>query len=507
MLGPPATVRYLSRSFAYDQAGRFSFTNGLPHQQTYGYDAFGNLNYRHGSYYNQPYQTDSATFTNNRRAGWSYDADGRITSTPTAPNANARTLSYDAAGRLVQTVDVGTSTTTTYTAGYDGDGRVLKESTQGATSQTTYSVRSTVLGRTFTTVTSAGAKLYTHVPAGGLVLPRQNQLSTPKVDWVQQNPMGVTETVADGAGVPAVYDALGNYIKHQYMNDPRPPMGAYAGASPGLAWQMMDPANYGMGCMVDGIPMSCSSAARWVNNGLATVDLIAGWTPNAGIIPIVTTHVETIRSSDPLNELNGQRIIVESISFGFLPGSESGLPQNPVPLPGTDAIRNRLTGDCNAYIASLLAKASELYGGGGNVAVAKDGLDLLNKISSFVLKDFLEIDGYPVGGTVAGSIAGNNRDAAGTATVLISTRFMYGSNPATSAMWQANYVSTAIHEMLHLGGRYNGYDDTQLATAASKLPGAAARLPAPPKNNRDMNRILNNSGYYNTELMKHCGGK
>lgn len=65
------------------------------------------------------------------------------------------------------------------------------------------------------------------------------------------------------------------------------------------------------------------------------------------------------------------------------------------------------------------------------MAVAKDGLDLLNKISSFVLKDFLKIDGYPVGGTVAGSIAGNNKDAAGTATVLISTRFMNGSNPGS----------------------------------------------------------------------------
>ena len=144
------------------------------------------------------------------------------------------------------------------------------------------------------------------------------------------------------------------------------------------------------------------------------------------------------------------------------------------------------------------------------MAVAKDGLDLLNKISGqggFVLKDFLKIDGYPVGGTVTGSIAGNNTCAAGSATVLISTRFMYGSSAATVAMWQANYVSTAIHEMLHLAGRYSGYDDTQLATAASKLPGAAAGLPAPPKNNQDMNGILNNSGYYNSELMKHCGPK
>lgn len=84
---------------------------------------------------------------------------------------------------------------------------------------------------------------------------------------------------------------------------------------------------------------------------------------------------------------------------------------------------------------------------------------------------------------------------------------MYGNRPATTAMWQANYVNTAIHEMLHLAGRYNGYDDTQLATAASKLPGAGAVLPAPPKSNQDMNGIFNNSEYYNSELMKHCGAK
>jgi hypothetical protein len=182
-------------------------------------------------------------------------------------------------------------------------------------------------------------------------------------------------------------------------------------------------------------------------------------------------------------------------------------PKNPsrVPLPGTDAIRTRLnTGDCNAYIASLIAKAKELYGGGGNVPVAKDGLDLLNKITSqggFVRQDYLKIDGWPVAGTVSGSIA------AGTGTVLIGTRLMYGSSASTIAMWQANYVNTAIHEMLHLAGRYSGYDDTHLATAASKLPGAAAGLPAPPKNNQDTNGILNNSGYYDSELMEHCGPK
>ncbi len=268
---PPATVRYLSRSFAYDHAGRFSFTSGLPAQQSFAYDVFGNLTGRSGSYYNQPYQSDSGTFTNNRRAGWNYDAEGQITSTPAAPNANARTLSHDAAGRLVQTVDTGASVTTTYTVGYDGDGRVLGESMQGPSNETNYSVGSAVLGSTLTTVTSAGAKRFTHVPAGGLVLPRQTELNPPNanVAWMQQNPMGVTETVANGGQVPAIYDALGNYIPHQYMSDPRPPMGAFSGASPGMAWQMMDPSNYGMGCMVDNLPTNCASAMRWMNSGVA----------------------------------------------------------------------------------------------------------------------------------------------------------------------------------------------------------------------------------------------
>jgi RHS repeat-associated protein len=239
------------------------------------------------------------------------------------------------------------------------------------------------------------------------------------------------------------------------------------------------------------------------------LDELDDWVPGPGDI-LYTNTLDRVPNGggwlfgdDPGNPLP----IVDP--FTKKPTGGGGIdPQKPVPLPGTEAINDRLnTGDCNAYIGSLLAKASELYGGQGNVAVAKDGLDLLNKISGFVLKDFLEISGYPVGGTVTGSIAGNNTFAAGSATVVISTRFMYGSDPATIAMWQANYVNTAIHEMLHLAGRYSGYDDTQLATAASRLPGAGSGLPAPPGTNQDMNGTLNNSGYYNSELMKHCGAK
>jgi hypothetical protein len=58
------------------------------------------------------------------------------------------------------------------------------------------------------------------------------------------------------------------------------------------------------------------------------------------------------------------------VSAGFL----YLIPQKPapVPFPRTDAIKDRLNSrDCNAYIASLLAKTSESHGRSGNVAVAK----------------------------------------------------------------------------------------------------------------------------------------
>ena len=48
---------------------------------------------------------------------------------------------------------------------------------------------------------------------------------------------------------------------------------------------------------------------------------------------------------------------------------------------------------------------------------------------------------------------------------------------------------------------------TQLATAASKIPGAAAGLPTPPKDYKDIKGILANSGYFDSELKKHCGGE
>jgi hypothetical protein len=181
-----------------------------------------------------------------------------------------------------------------------------------------------------------------------------------------------------------------------------------------------------------------------------------------------------------------------------LDGQLFSLPQQipiPIPFPGRDAIKNRInTGDCNAYIASLIAKAAELSKG-KKPALAKDGLDLLSKVKDFVLVNHLkDITGTPIGGTVRGSIAG------GDATVLLNTSWMFGSNPKTISMFDNKYLDDALHEMGHIAG----YVDRELAVAASMLPGASPGMPsagAPPRYENgkwiyDMHAIFANGDYY-----------
>jgi hypothetical protein len=80
---PPVTLRFLSRSYSYDQAGRVGqgySPNQAPFNQSYGYDEFDNLTSRSGTVYWQPYQSATFTYTNNRHDGWSYYADGQVSS-------------------------------------------------------------------------------------------------------------------------------------------------------------------------------------------------------------------------------------------------------------------------------------------------------------------------------------------------------------------------------------------------------------------------------------------
>ena len=271
---PPSTIRTLSRGYSYDHLGRVTGSGGsagggaVPYTQSYSYDEFGNMNGRSGRYYgynNNPFSSDSATYTNNRRNGWSYKADGQVAVTPASSTDAGRNMLYDAAGRLVTTIEFGQFTTINYSSGYDGDGQLVYESSNASgVTETSYIVRSTALaGEVLTRLNQSGGKKITHVPAEGLLFATQQAVSG-SVLQTYRNPLGTTETNK------AVYDPLGNYIPFQAFNDPRPPAGSYSSASMGsLSASLANPHAYGTGCMLDGLPTNCSLTSRLQNNGSA----------------------------------------------------------------------------------------------------------------------------------------------------------------------------------------------------------------------------------------------
>jgi len=550
-----STNEWFDRAYKYDHVGRlkeastYRRARGLspfaqtpdPYFQNITYDVFNHLSRSGLLYTGEP--SDVGTWVNNRRTGlgWQYDADGNTTI-----DRNF-TQTFDAAGKPSHSVSfarVGDGINYPYqpatdiTQTYDGTGAPAKriqisrqpDSGEGPPledTQTTYYLRSSVLGVAVVELNGPIGADIVNIYAGGQRIARDE---SENITFEHTNP--VTGTRITSAGYSTYRwtlrqerDSFGAEIPD---SNPYPVAQSYFDYNFGkqLYLEGGDPFDYSTGREIDGIPVSEAEFQRRVGNSSAVGDVYRGGhyvgsldLSKSFTLSRITIAFDVFQPPLELDQLPERWPIyyvgtfteeVELPGVQTKPNQKSNSPQNPVAVrfPGTDAIKNRMTGDCNAYIASLLAMASESYGKDGNVAVATDGLDLLNKIgNNFVLKDDLKLNGYSIGGTVTGSIAGNNTFAAGSATVLIATRFMYGNSASTIAMWQANYVSTAIHEMLHLAGRFSGYDDTQLATAASKLPGAAAGLPAPPKDKQDTQAILANSDYYDRELMKHCGPK
>jgi hypothetical protein len=310
---PPVSLRFLSRTYSYDLAGRVTDSRGthgaaLPLIQSYGYDEFDNLTYRSGSYYDyngSSTQTDTAHFTNNKRDGWAYDTDGRFASSPAAANAYARHAYYDAAGRQVKTVEDhpalpnGAASTLTDTTTYDGDGQAVYETTYDSagtgSSTSSYLLRSTALGgEVLTTLSSPSNTNTTNVPAMGLLYARQTDLGGAigqTVGWTQRDPVGVSET---GKGI---YDPLGNYIPFKQPTDPRPPAGSYnSGSMASVEGNMSDAYNYGLGCMLHGIPTKCSTVMRLLGSEAAGGGVISG-------------------TGNPLVELAGMGLIFTSTQY------------------------------------------------------------------------------------------------------------------------------------------------------------------------------------------------
>ncbi len=138
----------LDRSYEYDQVGRLSWaftgaeasahafsgqwgTQNGPYAQANFYDPHGNIVERLGWGAANPSFT--ASYTNNRRNGFSYDLAGNLT------NDLGQTFTYDATSQQVSANYSGYS----LTQNYDGDTLRVKKTENGTT---TYYLRSSVLG-------------------------------------------------------------------------------------------------------------------------------------------------------------------------------------------------------------------------------------------------------------------------------------------------------------------------------------------------------------------------
>ena len=231
------------RSYSYDHSARITeaFSGGeargegettaRPYKQTYSYDAFSHLTARTSLVWNYTVPATSDAYLNNRRTGWTYDANGNLL------NGADGSYSFDAAGRIkeVGSFDPVSSTT----RGLDGDGQQLRtvevayhKETSSWVTTIQYYMHSTVLGgQVLTELDSAGAKKRTFVYAGGTVLAWQKVMGTSQeVLWEHRDPSNASFRMVDmGGGIwgdpevePAELDPTGmNARTHApFVNEP-----------------------------------------------------------------------------------------------------------------------------------------------------------------------------------------------------------------------------------------------------------------------------------------------
>jgi hypothetical protein len=179
------TDQNFDRAYSYDHTGRLTEAksggeaNGyqytpIPYHETFGYDGFSNLTARQSQSWNGlTDDSDSATYTNNRRSGWGYDADGRNATIDT------RTNTFDAAGQQTlmtaqQILANGNHTPASQAGGYDGDGARGQDVSSGLT---TYYLGSSVLGGAIIEgINASGQKGVGYVYAAGQLLATQQPI-------------------------------------------------------------------------------------------------------------------------------------------------------------------------------------------------------------------------------------------------------------------------------------------------------------------------------------------
>jgi YD repeat-containing protein len=201
------------RSYEYNHAARLTralsgteargepATTDRPYKETATYDEFGHLKTRSSLHWSRPFGfASSDTYSNNRRIGWTYDAEGNWLS------GAGRQHTYDAAGRNIST---SWSSGGSFNQSYDADNQRVKVTELNTT---TYYLRSTVLkGQIIAELDGSGSRQRGYVYAGNKLIGHQTgsgnvlmQLGEPSgvsvraispasslvLDWLELDPWG-----------------------------------------------------------------------------------------------------------------------------------------------------------------------------------------------------------------------------------------------------------------------------------------------------------------------------
>ena len=273
------TDQNFDRSYSYDHAGRIleaksgADVNGqqfapTPYHETFGYDAFSNVTARQSDLWNGVFSdTDSASYTDNRRLGWGYDADGRNTTIDT------RTYTFDAVGRQTsmladEVLPNGNHSPVSQTNGYDANGAMIYEAVSGVTR---YYLRSSVLGGAIVEeIGSSGQKNVGYVyTALGTQLAQQFAGS---VTWKHNTPARTSQYTSNsvGSGIGRTeFDPLGADVPLAAPNN-SPPSEGEGDLNFGRFAALMDSrwsdfSNLSAGCSLAWMSASCSGSMGQTN--------------------------------------------------------------------------------------------------------------------------------------------------------------------------------------------------------------------------------------------------
>ena len=549
------------RAYTFDHLGRFtSATSGgqarngtgdTPFSETFAYDEFSHLTARQSTLWNESSSvSDSGFYANNRRDGWGYDADGRITT------IDSRTNEFDAAGRqnsMTATAVplIGSSYTVNQAFTYDGDGAVTKEvdtqSNAPGSSNTTYHLRSTPLGGAIAEeLNNSGVKVrgYVSLP-GGQMLASQNDNN---VTWKHNTPVGTGE-YSMASSISAIgrteFDPVGADIS--LSAPPTPPAEGDGDIGAGHFAGIMDARwadffNPNSGFVVNGHEVTAVEAMFFINfgTGLSMRDT-AGMTgesfANAVISAIGPAAFAPVGASVIHVNVSGvegtpghQTIEWQTVNYGgvstfapvptaysgtaSIPGSvvamAAGL-QGPLTTaaprtPNTKDLISRAKGivaktDCANWLKKLLAKASEQTGRTPSESSISKVLEDVETQGGVIYGDtIMKAYGFRAA-TPHGTIEGGN------AQIELPTPFDFHSFQPKSLhdRMAAEYFEVRawddadilVHESVHLAG----YNDGDLMRAAAAVAGVEA-----PDYSKlsSTERILKESIYWDDKLREHC---